>query len=129
MKADCYYCKKRTDLAVQYEKEEKDGRMRRTVTVYRSNGCSGCPFRKQTASITANAMKTIEVLYVSKKMKRKTSGVIGALLMIMVRSDEPDIRGRGFANIKRIWSWNVFISRNANVTAQKYILRWQSGIT
>lgn len=49
-KADCYYCKNGQVLTMQYEKREKTARgYRRTVTVYRSNGCSGCPF-KQTAS-------------------------------------------------------------------------------
>ena len=49
-KADCYYCKNGQALTVQYEKREKTASgYRRTVTVYRSNGCSGCPFKK-TAS-------------------------------------------------------------------------------
>ena len=60
---------------MQYEKREKTASgYRRTVTVYRSNGCSGCPFK--TDCIKGNNCKTPmedrqKVLYVSKKMKEK----------------------------------------------------------
>ena len=81
-KADCYYCKNGQVLTVQYEKREKTASgYRRTVTVYRSNGCSGCPFK--TDCIKGNNCKIPmedrqKVLYVSKKNERKTSGDIGA---------------------------------------------------
>ena len=56
-KADCYYCKNGQMLTVQYEKREKTASgYRRTVTVYRSNGCSGCPFK--TDCIKGNNCKT-----------------------------------------------------------------------
>ncbi len=41
--ADCYYCKNRQVLTVQYEKKEKTARgYQRTVIVYRSSNCNGC---------------------------------------------------------------------------------------
>lgn len=73
--ADCYYCKNRQVLTVQYEKKEKTASgYQRTVIVYRSSNCNGCPFK--TECIKGNNCKTPmeerqKVLYVSKKMKEK----------------------------------------------------------
>lgn len=56
-KADCYYCKNGQVLTVQYEKREKTASgYRRIVTVYRSSGCGGCPFK--TDCIKGNNCKT-----------------------------------------------------------------------
>ena len=79
-KADCYYCKNGQVLTVQDEKREKTASgYRRTVTVYRSSGCSGCPFK--TDCIRGNNCKTPmedrqKVQYVSKKMKEKRQETI-----------------------------------------------------
>ena len=79
-KADCYYCKNGQVLTVQYEKREKTASgYRRIVTVYRSSGCGGCPFK--TDCIKGNNCKTPmedrqKVLYVSKKMKEERQETI-----------------------------------------------------
>ena len=45
---DCYYYKNGQILTAQYEKREKTASgYRRTVTVYQSNGCLGCPFKRE----------------------------------------------------------------------------------
>ena len=73
--ADCYYCINGQALTVQYEKKEKTSSgYQRTVTVYQSGSCGGCPFK--TKCIKGNNCKTPmedrqKVLYVSKKMKEK----------------------------------------------------------
>lgn len=55
--ADCYSCKNGQVLTDQYEKKEKTATgYRRTVTVYQSSGCSGCPFK--TECIKGNHCKT-----------------------------------------------------------------------
>lgn len=62
---------------MQYEKREKTASgYRRTVTVSRSNGCSGCPFKTDCSK--GNNCKTPmedrqKVLYVSKKMKEENN--------------------------------------------------------
>ena len=129
-KADCYYCKNGQVLTVQYEKREKTvSGYRRAVTVYRSNGCSGCPFK--TDCIKGNNCKTPmedrqKVLYVSKKMKEKRQETLeritsdyGAQLR-MNRS----IQAEGsFANIKEDMEFRRYLYRgNANVTAQSILL-------
>ena len=129
-KADCYYCKNGQMLTVQYEKREKTASgYRRTVTVYRSNGCSGCPFK--TDCIKGNNCKTPmedrqKVLYVSKKMKEKRQETIKRITsdygsqLRMNRS----IQAEGsFANIKEDMEFRRYLYRgNANVTAQSILL-------
>ena len=127
---DCYHCKNGQALTVQYEKEEKTASgYRRTVTVYRSCGCGGCPFK--TECIKGNNCKTPmeerqKVLYVSKKMKEKRQETLeritsdyGAQLR-MNRS----IQAEGsFANIKEDMEFRRYLYRGkANVTAQSILL-------
>ena len=129
-KADCYYCKNGQALTVQYEKREKTASgYRRTVTVYRSNGCSGCPFK--TECIKGNNCKTPmedrqKVLYVSKKMKEKRQETIKRITsdygtqLRMNRSIQ--VEG-SFANIKEDMEFRRYLYRgNANVTAQSILL-------
>ena len=48
--ADCYHCRNGRTLTAQYEKEEKTASgYRRTVTVYQSSDCSGCPSKKNVS--------------------------------------------------------------------------------
>ena len=129
-KADCYYCKNGQVLTAQYEKREKTASgYRRTVTVYRSNGCSGCPFK--TDCIKGNNCKTPmedrqKVLYVSKKMKEKRQEALERITsdygtqLRMSRS----IQAEGsFANIKEDMEFRRYLYRgNANVTAQSILL-------
>ena len=129
-KADCYYCKNGQVLTVQYEKREKTASgYRRIVTVYRSSGCGGCPFK--TDCIKGNNCKTPmedrqKVLYISKKMKEERQETIkrvtsdyGAQLR-MNRS----IQAEGsFANIKEDMEFRRYLYRGkANVTAQSILL-------
>ena len=128
--ADCYYCKNGQALTAQYEKKEKtDSGYRRTVTVYRSSNCSGCPYK--TECIKGNNCKTPmedrqKVLYVSKKMKEKRQETLERITsnygtqLRMNRSIQ--VEG-SFANIKEDMEFRRYLYRGmANVTAQSILL-------
>ena len=129
-KADCYYCKNGQMLTVQYEKREKTASgYRRTVTVYRSNGCSGCPFK--TDCIKGNNCKTPmedrqKVLYVSKKMKEKRQETLERITSdygTQLRMNRSIQAEGSFANIKEDMEFRRYLYRgNANVTAQSILL-------
>lgn len=129
-KADCYYCKNGQELTVQYEKREKTASgYRRTVTVYRSSGCSGCPFK--TDCIKGNNCKTPmedrqKVLYVSKKMKEKRQETwerITSDYGTQLRMNRSIQVEGSFANIKEGMEFRRYLYRgNANVTAQSILL-------
>ena len=129
-KADCYYCKNGQVLTMQYEKREKTARgYRRTVTVYRSNGCSGCPFK--TDCIKGNNCKTPmedrqKVLYVSKKMKEKRQETLERITSdygTQLRMNRSIQAEGSFANIKEDMEFRRYLYRgNANVTAQSILL-------
>lgn len=129
-KADCYYCKNGQVLTMQYEKREKTASgYRRTVTVYRSNGCSGCPFK--TDCIKGNNCKTPmedrqKVLYVSKKMKEKRQETLERITSdygTQLRMNRSIQAERSFANIKEDMEFRRYLYRgNANVTAQSILL-------
>ena len=129
-KADCYYCKNGQVLTAQYEKREKTASgYRRTVTVYRSNGCSGCPFK--TGCIKGNNCKTPmedrqKVLYVSKKMKEKRQEALERITSdygTQLRMNRSIQAEGSFANIKEDMEFRRYLYRgNANVTAQSILL-------
>lgn len=129
-KADCYYCKNGQMLTVQYEKREKTASgYRRTVTVYRSNGCSGCPFK--TDCIKGNNCKTPmedrqKILYVSKKMKEKRQETLERITSVygtQLRMNRSIQAEGSFANIKEDMEFRRYLYRgNANVTAQSILL-------
>lgn len=129
-KADCYYCKNGQMLTVQHEKREKTASgYRRTVTVYRSNGCSGCPFK--TDCIKGNNCKTPmedrqKVLYVSKKMKEKRQETLERITSVygtQLRMNRSIQAEGSFANIKEDMEFRRYLYRgNANVTAQSILL-------
>ncbi len=129
-KADCYYCKNGQMLTAQYEKREKTASgYRRTVTVYRSNGCSGCPFK--TDCIKGNNCKTPmedrqKVLYVSKKMKEKRQETLERITSdhgTQLRMNRSIQAEGSFANIKEDMGFRRYLYRgNANVTAQSILL-------
>lgn len=129
-KADCYYCKNGQVLTAQYEKREKTASgYRRTVTVYRSNGCSGCPFK--TDCIKGNNCKTPmedrqKVLYVSKKMKEKRQETLERITSdygTQLRMNRSIQAEGSFANIKEDMEFRRYLYRgNANVTAQSILL-------
>ena len=129
-KADCYYCKNEQVLTVQYEKREKTASgYRRTVTVYGSNGCSGCPFK--TDCIKGNNCKTPmedrqKVLYVSKKMKEKRQETLERITSdhgTQLRMNRSIQAEGSFANIKEDMGFRRYLYRgNANVTAQSILL-------
>ena len=128
-KADCYYCKNGQVLTVQYEKREKTASgYRRTVTVYGSNGCSGCPFK--TDCIKGNNCKTPmedrqKVLYVSKKMKEKRQETLERITSdhgTQLRMNRSIQAEGSFANIKEDMGFRRYLYRgNANVTAQSIL--------
>ena len=128
--SDCYYCRNGQALTVQYEKKEKTASgYLRTVTVYRSSDCSGCPFK--TECIKGNNCKTSmeerqKVLYVSKKMKEKRQETLERITssygtqLRMNRSIQ--VEG-SFANIKEDMEFRRYLYRGkANVTAQSILL-------
>ncbi len=129
-KAVCYYCKNGQVLTAQYEKREKTASgYRRTVTVYRSNGCSGCPFK--TDCIKGNNCKTPmedrqKVLYVSKKMKEKRQETLERITSdygTQLRMNRSIQAEGSFANIKEDMEFRRYLYRgNANVTAQSILL-------
>ena len=127
---DCYYCKNGQVLLPQYEKKVKIASgYRRVVTVYRSNGCNGCPFK--TECIKGNHCKTPmeerqKVLYVSKKMKEKRQETLARITsdygtqLRMNRSIQ--VEG-SFANIKEDMEFRRYLYRGKeNVTAQSILL-------
>ena len=128
--ADCYYCKNGQALTVQYEKEEKTASgYRRTVTVYRSSGCGGCPFK--TGCIKGNNCKTPmeerqKVLYVSKKMKEKRQETLERITSdygTQLRMNRSIQAEGSFANIKEDMEFRRYLYRGkANVTAQSILL-------
>ena len=129
-KADCYYCKNGQMLTVQYEKREKTASgYRRIVTVYRSSGCSGCPFK--TDCIKGNNCKTPmedrqKVLYVSKKMKEKRQETLKRITSdygTQLRMNRSIQAEGSFANIKEDMEFRRYLYRGkANVTAQSILL-------
>lgn len=128
--ADCYYCRNGRALTVRHEKEEKTASgYRRTVTVYESSGCSGCPFK--TECIKGNNCKTPmeerrKVLYVSKKMKekrRETLERISSEYGTQLRMNRSIQAEGSFANIKEDMEFRRYLYRGkANVTAQSILL-------
>ena len=129
-KADCYYCKNGQVLTVQYEKREKTASgYRRIVTVYRSSGCGGCPFK--TDCIKGNNCKTPmedrqKVLYVSKKMKEKRQETLERITSVygtQLRMNRSIQAEGSFANIKEDMEFRRYLYRGkANVTAQSILL-------
>ena len=128
--ADCYYCKNGRMLTVQYEKKKKTASgYRRTVTVYRSNDCGGCPYK--TECIKGNNCKIPmeerqKVLYVSKKLKEKRQETLERITseygtqLRMNRSIQ--VEG-SFADIKEDMGFRRYQYRGkANVTAQSILL-------
>ncbi len=128
--ADCYYCKNGQALTAQYEKKEKTASgYRRTVTVYRSSNCSGCPYK--TECIKGNNCKTPmqdrqKVLYVSKKMKEKRRETLERITSdygTQLRMNRSIQAEGSFANIKEDMEFRRYLYRgNANVTAQSILL-------
>ena len=129
-KADCYYCKNGQVLTVQYEKREKTASgYRRIVTVYRSSGCGGCPFK--TDCIKGNNCKTPmedrqKVLYISKKMKEERQETIKRVTSdygTQLRMNRSIQAEGSFANIKEDMEFRRYLYRGkANVTAQSILL-------
>nr|WP_300326123.1 IS1182 family transposase [uncultured Anaerostipes sp.] len=128
--ADCYYCKNGRMLTVQYEKKKKTASgYRRTVTVYRSSDCGGCPYK--TECIKGNNCKIPmeerqKVLYVSKKLKEKRQETLERITseygtqLRMNRSIQ--VEG-SFADIKEDMGFRRYQYRGkANVTAQSILL-------
>ena len=127
---DCYYCRNGRTLTAQYEKEEKTASgYRRTVTVYQSSDCSGCPFKKEC--IKGNNCKTPmeerqKVLYVSKKMKEKRRETLERITSeygTQLRMNRSIQAEGSFANIKEDMEFRRYLYRGkANVTAQSILL-------
>ena len=128
--ADCYYCVNGQALTVQYEKKEKTSSgYQRTVTVYRSGSCGGCPFK--TKCIKGNNCKTPmedrqKVLYVSKKMKEKRQETLERITSshgTQLRMNRSIQAEGSFANIKADMEFRRYLYRgHANVTAQSILL-------
>ena len=128
--ADCYHCRNGRTLTAQYEKEEKTASgYRRTVTVYQSSDCSGCPFKKEC--IKGNNCKTPmeerqKVLYVSKKMKEKRQETLERITSeygTQLRMNRSIQAEGSFANIKEDMEFRRYLYRGkANVTAQSILL-------
>lgn len=128
--ADCYYCKNGQALTVQYEKKEKTASgYRRIVTIYRSNGCGGCPFK--TECIKGNNCKTPmeerqKVLYVSKKRKEKRQETLERITSdygTQLRMNRSIQAEGSFANVKENMGFRRYLYRGkANVTAQSILL-------
>lgn len=129
-KADCYYCKNGQALTVQYEKKEKTASgYRRTVSVYRSKDCSGCPMKAEC--IKGNHCKTPmedrqKVLYVSKKMKVKRQETLERITSdygLQLRMNRSIQVEGSFANIKEDMNFRRYLYRGKeNVTAQSILL-------
>ena len=128
--ADCYYCVNGQALTVQYEKKEKTSSgYQRTVTVYQSSSCGGCPFK--TECIKGNNCKTPmedrqKVLYVSKKMKEKRQETLERITSshgTQLRMNRSIQAEGSFANIKADMEFRRYLYRgHANVTAQSILL-------
>ena len=129
-KADCYYCKNGQVLTEQYEKREKTASgYRRIVSVYRSSGCGGCPFK--TDCIKGNNCKTPmedrqKILYISKKMKEERQETIKRVTSdygTQLRMNRSILVEGRFANSKEDMEFRRYLyRRKANVTAQSILL-------
>ena len=127
---DRYYCRNGQVLTAQYEKKEKTASgYKRTVTVYRCSGCSGCPFK--TECIKGNHCRTPmeerqKVLYVSKKMKQKRQETLERITSdygTQLRMNRSIQAEGSFANIKGDMDFRRYLYRGKeNVTAQSVIL-------
>ena len=127
---DCYYCRNGQMLTARYEKKEKTASgYKRTVTVYRCSGCSGCPFK--TECIKGNHCRTPmeerqKVLYVSKKMKQKRQETLERITSdygTQLRMNRSIQAEGSFANIKEDMDFRRYLYRGKeNVTAQSVIL-------
>lgn len=127
---DCYYCRNGQVLTARYEKKEKTASgYKRTVTVYRCSGCSGCPFK--TECIKGNHCRTPmeerqKVLYVSKKMKQKRQETLERITSdygTQLRMNRSIQAEGSFANIKEDMDFRRYLYRGKEtVTAQSVIL-------
>lgn len=127
---DCYYCRNGQMLTARYEKKEKTASgYKRTVTVYRCSGCSGCPFK--TGCIKGNHCRTPmeerqKVLYVSKKMKQKRQETLERITSdygTQLRMNRSIQAEGSFASIKEDMDFRRYLYRGKeNVTAQSIIL-------
>ena len=114
----------------EYEKKEKTSSgYQRTVTVYQSGSCGGCPF--ETKCIKGNNCKTPmedrqKVLYVSKKMKEKRQETLERITSshgTQLRMNRSIQAEGSFANIKADMEFRRYLYRgHANVTAQSILL-------
>ena len=127
---DFYICKNNQKLTVQYEKQEKTATgYRRTTTVYKCSGCSGCPYK--TDCIKGNNCKTPmeqrnKTLYVSKTMKQKRAEGLERITSpygIQLRVNRSIQAEGSFASVKQDMEFRRYMYRGKeNVTAQSVIL-------
>ena len=117
-------------LTVQYEKREKTASgYHRTVTVYKCDDCTDCPYK--TECIKGNNCKTpIEerqkFLYVSKKMKQQRQETLERITSeygTQLRMNRSIQAEGSFANIKEDMEFRRYLYRGKeNVTAQSIVL-------
>lgn len=80
-KEDCYYCKNGQVLSAQYERQERTASgYRRTVTIYQSKGCGGCPFKKNVLRepLPNSTGRSSESAVHIEKNERETAGGLRA---------------------------------------------------
>lgn len=128
--SDCYYCKNKRALTAQYERKEKTASgYHRTVTVYKCDDCTGCPYK--TGCIKGNHCKTPmeerqKVLYVSKKMKQQRKETLERITSeygTQLRMNRSIQAEGSFADIKEDMAFRRYLYRGKeNVTAQSIIL-------
>ena len=127
---DCYRCQNGKELTVQYVKKQKTATgYQRSVTVYQSHECNGCPLK--TKCIKGNNCKTPmekreKRLYVSKAMKEKRDETLKRITSeygTQLRMNRSIQAEGSFANIKEDMNFRRYLYRGKeNVTAQSVIL-------
>lgn len=127
---DVYTCKNGQELRVSGIKSRKSGSgYKSTVTIYRCEGCKGCPYKEKC--IKGNNCKTpmeerYKVLYVSKTKEEKRKEDLERILSdrgIQLRMNRSIQVEGSFATVKEDMNFRQYLYRgNTNVLAQSILV-------
>ena len=127
---DVYICKNGKELHVKGTKTSKSGSgYRSTVTIYRCDGCQGCPYKEKC--IKGNNCRTpmeerSKVLYVSKKKEEKRKECLERILSdrgIQLRMNRSIQVEGSFATVKEDMDFRQYLYRGSrNVLGQSILV-------
>ena len=127
---DVYICRNGKELHVKGTKTSKSGSgYRSTVTIYRCDGCQGCPYKEKC--IKGNNCRTpmeerSKVLYVSKKKEEKRKECLERILSdrgIQLRMNRSIQVEGSFATVKEDMDFRQYLYRGSrNVLGQSILV-------